>query len=166
MSVASLSSLAAKRNNAASSISDNDKPAPTSIPSYLLAMLPTELIAPYSLLLAFLLTQITPSETVPDPDRRVLVRFVVVIALTIAVAVWTWLATKAKSADAKFFSLEVGGAAVACLGWGLSTPGNPLGDAFGDDLFWASFGPLAVGAAALAIAILIAKFLTIPKAKS
>lgn len=166
MSLSSLTTLAVIRDSAppkkgdigkAKTEPEKDKVA--SLPDLLVTLVPTELVAPYTVAAAGVVGAIDdPSVTNPHPDEFTVIRWLLFAGLIATVAVWVWADKRRKPGAGTRFPLpELIGAVVAAGGWALALPMSPLAAHLDGEILIVI--PIAVAFFALAINIAIAKVL-------
>jgi hypothetical protein len=134
MSIAALTTLAAVRDNGRPTKQDVGKttaPGETkeraSLTDILVTQVPTELIAPYTAVMAAIVGAVgKPSRAVPSPDQLAGWRWLTFAILIVATVVLTWEGKSRKSGNKSFPWLEVTGALIAAAGWAFALPGSPL----------------------------------------
>jgi hypothetical protein len=154
MSVSSLTTLGAIRDLRAPTKSDVGKTTDTastekpSLGDLLVTAVPTELVAPYTALMAAIVGSVDkPTTKVPKPDQLEAYRWAAFALLAVGVAVVVWRG-KVKKAGRRRRKpvLEVGVALMAAVGWALALPESPLAPYLNDKL--QTFVPLFVAFAA------------------
>jgi hypothetical protein len=134
MSIASLTSLAAARNARAPTKHDVGKAvaaepaANASLVDVLVSQVPTELVAPYTAVMAAIVGVVAkPSKTRPNPDQLVAWRWVTFAILVVGTVGLVWEGARRKSTGPKRFPLlEITGALGAAIGWAFVFPDSAL----------------------------------------
>ncbi len=155
MSISRLTTIAAARFDAepvsrlktgVSSSKNDDSSKPASAADLIVALVPTEVIAIYTVFVTGILALI-PEDAEGWDERHLLLRFVallVMIALVITLVI-VGFATKRSAQDKRKFPFaEAFGATAAALTWGLTTPGSPFLEVYPEGSFYDGALPLMI----------------------
>jgi hypothetical protein len=134
MSIAALTSLAAVRNVRVPTKQDvgktsaDDPTAKAGITDLLVSQVPTELVAPYTAVMAAIIgVTAKPSKTRPHPDQLVAWRWITFAILVIGTIGLVWEGTRRKSTGPpKIPVLEITAALAAAVGWAFALPDSPI----------------------------------------
>jgi hypothetical protein len=134
MSIAALTSLAAVRNMRAPTKQDvgkgnaADPTAKAGITDLLVSQVPTELVAPYTAVMAAIIgVTPKPSPSQPHPDQLIAWRWATFAILVIGTIGLVWEGARRKSAGPqKVPLLEITAALAAAVGWAFAFPDSPL----------------------------------------
>jgi hypothetical protein len=133
MSVGALTTLAAARDRRPPRKQDVGKATgdkaedPASLTDILVTQVPTELVAPYTVVTAAIVGAVVkPTKAIPNPDQLANWRWLAFAILIVATVVLIWEGKRRKSPDPRFPWLEVTGGVAAATGWAFALPGSPL----------------------------------------
>jgi hypothetical protein len=163
MSASSLTTLAAVRDSGVPKKGDLGKAAneakkdeKAGITDILVSFVPTEFVAPYTLVVTAIVGAIAkPTRKNLHPDQLEGWRWCAFAVIVAAVGVWVWLDKRRKAGGGRFPLLEVGAGMIATAGWALAMPGNPLDPHLNGNE--KQFVPIVIGFVAVVIEILLAK---------
>ncbi|HMF14663.1 MAG TPA: N-acetylmuramoyl-L-alanine amidase [Gemmataceae bacterium] len=171
MSLGALTSLAAVRDQRPPTKQDLGKSTapemvgqPASLTDILLSQVPTELVAPYTLVSAAIVGAVgQPSKAMPNPDQLATLRWLAFGILIVATAALVWEGKRRKAQGGPFPLLEVTGAVIAATGWAFALPGSPLIPYVHGALL--TITPLIAAFAAIACSAFIASALQGPRGR-
>jgi hypothetical protein len=134
MSISALTTLAAargagqptKRDVGKATSADAEKDDKPSITDLLATAIPTEVVAPYTAVMAVIVGAVAdPTTAVPNPDQLTLYRWIAFALLLFLTTIFVWRG-KQRKRNGRVPVLEICAAASAAAGWALALPGSPL----------------------------------------
>lgn len=111
----------------------------------LLALIPTEVVAPYTAVTAIIVGAIAkPTPQTPNPDEYEDLRWLVFGVMVLTVGAFVWFAKKRKEAsgETRFPALEISGAVLAAIAWAFLLPESPLTPYIDDEVRRSLFPPI------------------------
>jgi hypothetical protein len=134
MSVRTLGTLGAVRDQQApkkgdigKGVGDPEEAQAPTLGDLLVTIVPTELVAPYTLAAGVIVGLIDkPTAQTPNPDEFAVWRWLLFIALLLITAAYVAVDKMKKQPRRRFPLPEVSGAVVAAAGWALVLPMSPL----------------------------------------
>jgi hypothetical protein len=133
MSIAALTTIGAVRDGRQPKKQDAGKAAsdaphvPASLTDLLVSQIPTELVAPYTAVMAGITGLVAkPTKQKPSPDQLTTWRWTAFVILLVGTFFLVWEGKRRKAKGGPFPLLEITGALGAAVGWAFALPASPL----------------------------------------